>query len=307
MKINIWLKRLKIYYYSEDERMILSILTATYNRAQYLQRIYESIINNQKTSNLEAEWIVIDDGSTDNSRQVIEKLIKKNHENATNSVKNKITISYIYQQNQGKMVAINKGMGEATGELIIDCDSDDYFADKAFNVIETNAPQLLQNPELYALCFLKQDAKGNISGKKFEINYQKSTMFDLYFKQNIQGEKILVFNTSIRKKFKHELEENEKFVTEARMYHKMDQSYKILCINQAIEIGDYIEDGYTKNIAKTFKGSPRGYYKYFKEILKNGLKGVKLKKKLYIFKHFVYFWILCQKSSSTLVQKNRQY
>ena len=77
-------------------------------------------------------------------------------------------------------------------------------------------------------------------------------MFDLYFKKDIQGEKILVFNANIRKKFKHELEENEKFVTEARMYHKMDDNYKILCINEVIEIGDYQDDGYTQNIVETF-------------------------------------------------------
>ena len=135
------------------------------------------------------------------------------------------------------MSAINRGMEEVTGELVVDCDSDDFFAENAFKVIEQNASKLLENERLYALCFLKQDLLGNISGKKFHTNYMESTMFDLYFKQDIQGEKILVFNTKIRKKFKHELEENEKFITEARMYHKMDENYKILCINEAIEIG----------------------------------------------------------------------
>ena len=117
-------------------------------------------------------------------------------------------------------------------------------------------------------------------------------MFDLYFKDDIEGEKILVFNARIRKRFKHELEKNEKFITEARMYHKMDNQYKILCINEAIETGDYIEDGYTKNIEKTFKESPEGYYKYFKEILQKDLKGVKMKKKIYVIKHFILFSFL---------------
>ena len=120
----------------------------------------------------------------------------------------------------------------------------------------------------------------------------KSTMFDLYFKDEIGGEKILVFNSRIRKKYKHELEENEKFITEARMYHKMDRNYKILCINEVLEIGDYIDDGYTNNISNTFKNNPNGYYKYFKEILQKGLRGVKLSKKFYVIKHFLYFWLL---------------
>ena len=114
-------------------------------------------------------------------------------------------------------------------------------------------------------------------------------MFDLYFKKEIGGEKILVFDSNIRKKFKHELEGKEKFVTEARMYHKMDKDYKILCINEIVEIGEYVEDGYTNNISKTFDNSPKGYYKYFKEILNKGLKGVTIKKKIYVIKHLLLF------------------
>ena len=270
--------------------MKLSILTATYNRAEYLKKLYESIFKNLKSSNLDVEWIIIDDGSTDKTRQVVQKIIDEN----------KINIKYIYQKNQGKMAAINMGMEDATGELIIDCDSDDYFAGNAFKIIEKNSLKLLQNNQLYALCFLKQNINGNLSGNRFKENYEKSTMFDLYFKEDVKGEKILVFNSKIRKKFKHELEKNEKFITEARMYHKMDEKYKILCINEVIEIGEYIEDGYTKNIESTFKDSPNGYYKYFKEILKKDLRGVKLKKKIYIIKHFLYFWILKNRQSILL-------
>ena len=266
--------------------MKLSILTATYNRAKYLKKIYESIIQNQHISNIEAEWIIIDDGSTDNTKEVVKNF----------AIENKIRIKYICQENSGKMASINRGMKEVTGELIVDCDSDDYFAENAFKIIEQNALKLFKNEELYALCFLKQDFSGNVSGKKFATNYIESTMFDLYFKQDIQGEKILVFNAKIRKKFKHELEKNEKFVTEARMYHKMDENYKILCINEVVEIGEYQENGYTKNIIETYKKNPNGYYKYFKEIMKKNLKGVVLKKKLYVLKNYVLFFILKKRS-----------
>ena len=267
--------------------MKLSILTATYNRAKYLERIYKSIHQNQLSSNIEAEWIIIDDGSTDDTKEVVENFVSEN----------KVIIKYIFQKNSGKMAAINRGMKEVTGELIVDCDSDDFFAEDAFRVIEKNAFNLLKNEKLYALCFLKQDFLGNISGKKFDINYMESTMFDLYFKQDIEGEKILVFNTKIRKKFKHELEENEKFITEARMYHKMDENYNILCINEVIEIGDYIFDGYTMNIFQTFKKSPNGYYKYFKEISKKNLNEVSVRKKIYILKNYSLFLILRDKNN----------
>lgn len=274
--------------------MKLSILTATYNRAEYLKRIYESILENKLKSIIEVEWIIIDDGSTDDTNEVINEIIKKDKKKLNNE-RSEIIIKKIYQKNQGKMAAINRGMKEVTGELVVDCDSDDFFAKNAFKVIEKNVNKLLKNNKLYALCFLKQDKNGNISGNKFNNNNQKSTMFDLYFKEDVKGEKILVFNSEIRKKFKHELENKENFITEARMYHKMDKVYKILCINEVIEIGEYVNDGYTKNIKDIFIKNPKGYYKYFKEILKTGLMGVTLRKKIYIIKNFIYFWILNMK------------
>ena len=285
--------------------MKLSILTATYNRADYLPRLYKSIKNNVlKTTDLKIEWIIVDDGSTDNTKQIVQTFIDENLINVNREIDNMgqtvqgfedekiIKIKYVYEKNSGKMVAINRGMEEVTGELTIDCDSDDYFLDNAFSIIKNNATKLFENEQLYGLCFLKQDISGNISGNIFKSNYMESTMFDLYFKQDIIGEKVLVFNTKIRKSFKHEVEENEKFVTEARMYHKMDKDYKILCINEVIQVGEYLTDGYTRNISKVFTNNPKGYYKYFKEILQKGLNGMNFKKKIYVIKNFILFKLI---------------
>ena len=52
--------------------MKLSILTATYNREKYLHKLYKSILSNLETSNIKAEWIIIDDGSTDNTKNIVE-------------------------------------------------------------------------------------------------------------------------------------------------------------------------------------------------------------------------------------------
>ncbi len=263
--------------------MKISILTATYNREDCLKNLYKSIIENIASSNLDIEWIVIDDGSTDNTKNEIESYIKDN----------KIVIKYIYQNHLGKMSAINNGTNLITGDLVVDCDSDDYFSSNAFEIIKKNANLLLNNENFYAMCFLKSDTNGNISGNKFRKDGLVSTMFDLYFKDDIKGEKILVFNTKIRKMFKHEIEKKENFITEARMYYKMDKIYKILCINEILEIGDYRKDGYTKNIKKVFYENPIGYYMYFKEIInEHKLTGVSIKKKLYIFKNFIFFLTL---------------
>ncbi len=261
--------------------MKLSILTATYNRGEYLQKLYDSIKANLKY-NLNCEWIIVDDGSNDDTKKYIKKFIDENI----------ISIIYYYQKNNGKMSAINEAVKLASGSLMVDCDSDDYFVPDAFQKIEKNANRLLENENLYGMVFLKKENNGTISGKEFKGQGKITSMFDLYFKDDVQGEKIIVFNSKIRKMYFHKLEHNEKFITEARMYHQMDEKYKIITFNEAVEQGSYIEDGYTKNISKTFKDSPFGYYMYFKEILSKDMRGVLFKKRLYVIKHYILFGYL---------------
>ena len=258
--------------------MKLSILTATYNRAEFLKKIYSSIIENLDGS-LQIEWLIMDDGSTDKTQEEIQNFIKEQ----------KIEIKYYKQTNQGKMAAINNLIQYTTGELIVDCDSDDYFAEGAFKTVKEAFEQTHQN-QLYAICFLKQKTNGEIDGTSFQN--EESTMFDLYFKEGATGEKNLVYYAKIRKKYKHELEHNEKFITEARMYHKMDEKYKIKCINKPIIVGDYQKSGYTSNILKTFATSPYGYLKYFEEILQKDFKKVTWNKRLYSIKHYILFCYL---------------
>ena len=103
-------------------------------------------------------------------------------------------------------------------------------------------PVFLSYLESTGLVFLKKENDGTISGNKFKNPEKETTMFDLYFKEDVDGEKIIVFNGQKRREFFHELEHNEKFITESRMYHKMDEEYKIIPINEAVEQGSYIQD-----------------------------------------------------------------
>ena len=265
--------------------MKISVLTATYNRANLLSKLYESIVNNLN-ENIEVEWLIMDDGSTDETKNVINKYAGEN----------KLQIKYFFQENQGKMQAINNLIEYANGDLIIECDSDDYFTNNAFEIIrdeyEKNKTQI---QECYGLCFLKFDQTGKNMGYNFKKD--KSKMFDLYFKEGENGEKALVFNSEIRKQYKYELENGERFVTEARMFHKMDEKYNIICINQPIMICEYQNEGYTRNIDKQFINNPYGYFEYFREILQKDMNGVIFRKRLYAIKHYILFATLAKKKN----------
>ena len=248
-----------------------------------LGKLYESLKRNLKFG-IEIEWLIMDDGSDDNTKEVVENFQKENS----------FPIIYERQENQGKMAALNNLVPKAKGEFIIECDSDDYFSDNAFEYINKYC-KLDEN--IYAYAFLKYDQNYCNIGKLFKDDEQTTTMFDLYFKQGEDGEKALVFNSRIRKDFRYELEHGEKFITEARMHHKMDKQYKIKGLNLPLMICEYRQDGYTRNIKEVFKREPFGYYEYFKEILEMPLEGVKLKKLMYIYKHYILFSYLAKKKN----------
>ena len=270
--------------------MKISVLTPTYNRANLLERLYASLVQNSNFG-IEIEWLIIDDGSIIPPKEIVDRFIAEN----------KITIKYFEQENKGKMEAINYLVQKATGDLVVDCDDDDYFTENAFEIIKSTYEKNINTNDCYAICFLKYNQNKENMGKQFQK--EKTTMFDLYFKQGEDGEKVLVFFSEIRKKYKHELVNGEKFVTEARMYHKMDLTNNIICVNEPIMICEYQKDGYTKNIVNEFKQNPFGYYEYFKEIFEHDMNGITFSKRLYVIKHFILFKYLT-KSKKSLKEVN---
>ena len=259
--------------------MKISILTATYNRAKLLDKLYSSILINSNNTKMEIEWLIMDDGSTDNTKILVENYEKERI----------IDVKYFYQKNQGKMAALNNLLEHAKGDWILECDSDDFLVPNSLKIIENSIEKIENLENIYALVFLKYDQKGNNMGNCFPQNNYESTMFNLYFKEGITGEKALVFNSNIRKNYKYELEKEEKFITEARLHHKMDLKYKVKCFNEKIMICEYREDGYSQNIKKIFKENPYGYFEYFREIFDQDMKGISRDKKLYIYKHYILF------------------
>lgn len=261
--------------------MKFSILTATYNRAKFLKKLYASLLENV-SNEYDIEWLIMDDGSTDDTEEVCKFFVNRSG----------LEILYYKQDNQGKMQAINNLMEKVNGDFVIECDSDDYFLKNSLKIVYRKCKILQEKSNLYALIFLRDENNKNISGKKFEKENQDTTMFDLYYKQGMDGEKIIVYKSDIRKKYKYIIEDGERFCTEARLHHRMDLDYNVRCYNEYIVEGDYHSDGYSKNINKIFKQNPKGYYEFFKEIFEHDVSSIKWNKRLYIIKHFILFSVL---------------
>jgi len=109
---------------------LISILTATYNYGHFIHRLLDSIL--QQTYN-NIEMVVIDDGSTDNTEQVIEKYMDKFN-------KRGYRLNYSYQENQKLAMAINNGLKLITGDYLVWPDADDWYAEP--NALEIMAATL---------------------------------------------------------------------------------------------------------------------------------------------------------------------
>lgn len=270
--------------------MKISILTATYNREHLLPKLYNSLIENSKTFT-NFEWLIMDDGSSDNTEELVKGWIKEN----------KIEIKYYKQKNAGKMAAINNLSKYVTGDIWIEVDSDDYFIDGVLKDIAKDYESL--DEKAYGILYYKKLGNKELKRNE-ELNDKVVSLYDMHYKYGYSYDMALTFRTNIRKKFDYELEHNEKFITEARTYYKMDQAYYGLLIkNNLIMYCEYQEDGYSKNILKIFKRYPFGYYEFFKELLNYPYKKIKKEKYLYMLKHYILFTTLTNHSYSFSVKQ----
>ena len=124
--------------------MRITILTATYNRCDLLPKLYESIVQNYKTFK-DLEWIIMDDGSLDDTKKIVDKWVKKED----------FKIEYHYQENQGKMRAINNGMQYVTGDIVIEIDSDDYLMDNVLTMVSDDYEKL-DNDNVYGIAYKRK-------------------------------------------------------------------------------------------------------------------------------------------------------
>lgn len=257
--------------------MKISILTPTYNNAKLLDRLYVSIIINKNNSKLDIEWLIMDDGSTDNTKKIVSEYIKEGI----------IDIKLYSKENKGKMVAINSLMKYVSGELIIECSPEEYLTNNALNKIENSVKDSKDLGNIYAMVFLENDKNGNIIGNKFIEDNHESTMFDLYYKEKIIGKKALVYNTILRKNYVYKVEKDEKYIPEERLQYEMDLKYNIKCFNENVIINEENQEHDKKEIDELIMNNPKGYYEFSKEIFDQDLREVTLSKRIFIYKQFI--------------------
>ncbi|WP_194767571.1 glycosyltransferase family 2 protein [Tamlana sp. I1] len=225
----------------------LTIFTPTFNRAYCLHQCYNSLISQNNKNFI---WLIIDDGSTDNTKQLVNSWVDEK----------KIDIIYHYQENQGMHGAHNTAYKLIDTPLNMCIDSDDWAAENAvMNILEL-WKQIEFDDSIAGIVGLDADKNDNIIGSKIPENITQSTLYDLYNKHHVKGDKKLVYKTAIVKQFPpYPIYKEERFVPLGYLYQLIDQQYKLLTTNAVFCIVEYMEDGSSLNILKQYRRHPKGF------------------------------------------------
>ena len=233
--------------------MKFTVFTPTFNRKELLEKLYKSL---QKQTYIDFEWLIVDDGSTDGTGEKVKEFLEES----------KLDIKYFYKENGGKQRAYNFATEKANGELFICLDSDDEYVENGLGTILKYWEKYEKNRNIAGMGYLSTYPDGKVIGSIFPEKEMVSTQFDIYNKYGVKGDKGLMFRTEIIKKYKFPVFDDEKFITEAVVYNRICEKYKMVYVNEKIEIKEYQEDGLTAKYNNLLLRNPKGQALYHNEI-----------------------------------------
>lgn len=260
----------------------LTVFTPTFNRAYTLNKCYESL---KRQTNKEFVWLIIDDGSTDNTKELVDKWIKED----------KVEIRYHYQKNQGMHGAHNTAYELIDTEINTCIDSDDYMTDDAVEKI-INFWNKNRHKELGGFVALDAYTNGEIIGTKLPNGINETRYFDIYNILGVKGDKKFIYRSDLTKLYPYPIFKGEKYVSLAYKYAKLDNNCKLGLMNEVVCIVEYMQDGSSLNMLKQYRRNPKGFSFIRIENMKNPRIAAKNK-----FKECIHY------ISSSIMAKNKGF
>tara|TARA_B100000212_G_scaffold333009_1_gene301913 strand:- start:27183 stop:28073 length:891 start_codon:yes stop_codon:yes gene_type:complete len=219
----------------------LTILTPTYNRGEQIKKLYDSLVS-QGYSDL--TWLIIDDGSTDNTKEVIQSFQEKSI----------FRILYFYKQNGGKVSAHKLGFEKLDTEWCMAVDSDDWLLEDRLCIIES----LLKDSSIKtdAFCMHRYDPlKKKILGDKFKKDLKN--YHDLY-NSGIRGDKVHIHRSRLVKNVKINLFPPETYLSPHQLTFNFDKNINVCFKDIPITASIYLKSGLTGKIVFNRYSSPKG-------------------------------------------------
>ena len=250
----------------------ITVFTPTFNRAHCLSKGYEAL---QRQTCKDFLWMVIDDGSTDDTRQLIEDWGKND---------NGFEIKYFYKENGGLYTGYNKAIQEADSELCVCVDSDDYLTDDAIELVK-NFWEQYRDKDYAGIVALDCFEDGTIIGDRLPEK-ESVNLIDLLIGTYhiLNGDRKNFVRTDLYKKFAPMKEfPGEKDYSPHILHLKISQERDFLVLNHPVCVVEYQEDGMTNTVYKQYLRSPNSFrdMRLFDMSLKQASIRFKLKKHIH--------------------------
>lgn len=224
----------------------ITILTPTYNRASLLPRLFDSLL---RQTNKDFEWIVVDDGSTDDTREVVANLKEK--------CGGAFPMGYVYKANGGKHMAINIGAERARGELLFIADSDDLLTDDALETVANSWHDISDDKSFAGIAGLDIAMDTcEVIGSGLPQEHIDCNAIDIRYRHHVTGDMKEVFRTEVLREFPFPEFAGERFCPEQLVWFRMARRYRLRYINKPIYIADYQPDGITAGITRARMRNP---------------------------------------------------
>ena len=234
--------------------MLITVFTPTYNRAYTLNRVFDSLMA-QTFPHDKFEWILIDDGSSDNTQELVKYFLQKTD----------VKINYIYQENRGKNYCHNKAITLARGELFLILDSDDAITSDCMNIFWNHwqgiEDKIKEN--IYGInCLCRDGYTNKIIGHKVKEGLF-SDGYRWKHENRVYSEAWGALNTKLFKKHLFPEIEGIKFIPEAYLWDSLSNNRILFATNDTLRIVFHQNDGFTKNLINSYKNHSKGRYIYY--------------------------------------------
>lgn len=231
----------------------ITVFTPTYNRAHLLTRCYESLLNQRDQR---FKWLIIDDGSTDSTREIVEDWI---HEG-------RIEIEYVYKENGGLHTGYNAAIEHLDTELSVCIDSDDCLAENAIRII-LDTWDRVKTDQLAGIIGLDIKTDGTILGTHLKTGDYIYPL-DLMISKDNRADKKYVIRTDYYKTVAPmPVYPGEKNFNPHYMVLKLSRKYRFFALDEPLCVVDYQADGMTANQFKQYLNSPNSFAEYRRVIM----------------------------------------
>lgn len=226
----------------------ITVFTPTYNRADLLSRCYESM---RSQTNKNFIWMVIDDGSTDNTRGLVQGWIHETED---------IEIEYYYKENGGLHTAYNEAIAHLETPLCVCIDSDDWMPVDAIEKILTFW-DANGSDEVAGIVGLDFTEDGKVIGDLLP-DQKTINLIDLLVGKYpiVNGDRTNVIRTALYKKYAPmKVFPGEKNFNPHYMHLQISQEYDFLVLNENLRFVEYQAGGMSNSMLKQYRNSPNSF------------------------------------------------